>query len=182
MMFVQVLASSALPAVILFSLWRSPSSRSINRQLLARMAGPCSKNRVSHFPRRLHHIGSGEMRRITHDAIIEQLFVARGWSDFSKLRIVKVERYGACANGRSGHFGAHLQSDSLIGLDVHDEQVSAERGTFRAAKKRERRTLEPDHDLAHALGESFAGAQIEWHACPAPVVHPQLGSGKGLDR
>ena len=75
------------------------------------------------------------MRCVADDAIIEQLFVARGGRNVSKLGIVKVERYGPRANGWSWHLGTHLQGDSLIRLDVHDEQVSAKRGTFCAAKK-----------------------------------------------
>ena len=52
----------------------------------------------------------------------------------------------------------------------------------RVAEEHERRALELDRDLGDALGQALAGAQVEGHVGPAPVVDQQLQRDERLGR
>ena len=68
-----------------------------------------------------------------------------------------------------GHLGREAQQDPLVGLDAQREQVRlGRRGAL--AEEHQRRQLELDRDLGGAAGEALAGAQVERHVGPAPVL------------
>src|SRR2546428_826522 len=71
------------------------------------------------------------------------------------------------------------ERDALVGLDPDHQRVRLH--TRRApAKDHVRRAVEADRDLAHALREALARAQIERHSRPPPVVHEEPERGVGL--
>ncbi len=48
------------------------------------------------------------------------------------------------------------------------------------AEQHKRRTLELDRNFGGALGQGFAGAQVEWHIRPAPIIDEQFHRDEGL--
>jgi len=79
---------------------------------------------------------------------------------------------------RTGHLRGHRQRDTLVGLDADHELVGIDAVRRVAVKDHVRRAMESDGDLAHPLGQALAGAQVEGHAGPAPVVDNELAGNK----
>ena len=67
-----------------------------------------------------------------------------------------------------------------VGSIADDQEILRQPVHRRVAEHRERRLLELDRDLGALDAERLAGAQVERHAGPAPVVDGQLQRGIGL--
>ena len=83
-------------------------------------------------------------------------------------------------SSESGQLGAERQRHALVGLDPEDEEVGLGEVLRIAPEHEVRRALELHGDLARPLGQALAGAQIEGHARPPPVVHGELERGVRL--
>src|SRR6202007_3319081 len=59
-------------------------------------------------------------------------------------------------------------------LDAHREDIWLQALRPRPMEQQVGWSLEVDRDLRDALGEPLAGAQVEGHASPAPVLDQQL--------
>ena len=66
-----------------------------------------------------------------------------------------------------------------FGLDADDQPVGLAPCAL-ARKDRVRHPAELDDDLGGAFGQALAGAQVEGHAGPAPVVDVEGGGGVGI--
>ena len=76
----------------------------------------------------------------------------------------------------SGTLASKLQVDALVGLDAQRQHVGRRTACPAAGEHQVRRALELDDDLAGLCGQRLAGAQVERHALPAPVVDVQLAA------
>ena len=77
---------------------------------------------------------------------------------------------------RAGTLGGELERDAFVRLDAQDHPVGIHPLDMRAAKQRVGRLMEADGDLGPAALQVFAGAQVERHAGPAPIVDLQLAA------
>ena len=65
-------------------------------------------------------------------------------------------------------------------LHADDQAIGLRQRWCGLAKQRERRVAELDGDLRFAHRQALAGADVEGHARPAPVVHQELHGHIGL--
>ena len=86
------------------------------------------------------------------------------------LAVAKVEADRQELQVRPGHLRGHRQRDALVRLDADHELVGIDTASRVAVEDHVRGAVEADRDLAHALRHPLAGAQIEGHTGPAPVV------------
>ena len=79
-----------------------------------------------------------------------------------------------------------MQRRTFIGLDAQHQKILRQAFDRHIAKQRERRAAESDGDFGLARAERLAGAQIERHAGPAPIIdrkpHGDIGFGHALRR
>ena len=109
-------------------------------------------------------------RGIAGHAIAQETLVAGAVFGAEIGAVVEVHVHETKLHYGAGNFCAEAQRDAFIGLNVNDQAIGFEILHRGVAKKNERRAAELDDDLGHALREAFAGAKVEGHAGPAPVV------------
>src|SRR6185312_1381249 len=98
------------------------------------------------------------------------------------LGVAEVHVNGADVHALAGHLGAETESNALVRLDAHGDDVRLDVAGLAvlALEEEQRRLLELDGDLGDALGEALARADIEGDAGPAPVLDLEAQSGVGL--
>src|SRR3546814_1015928 len=74
--------------------------------------------------------------------------------------------------------GHHVETQTFVGLQADDEAID----WFAAGglQDRVRHAAKVDDDLCKALLHALAGAQVEWHAGPAPVIEFGLDRDEGF--
>ena len=156
----------------------------IDRQRRRAILRPGVEHRLHHAPAGLDVVGALEQRRIADHAVIDQRLVAGARRGLEIVLVVELHLDAADLHARSRDLGAEAQGHALVGLDVQDQIVRRQALDRRVAEQRERRLLELDGDLGAPLGKRLAGAQIERHAGPAPIVdhqlHRDVGFGRGV--
>src|SRR3546814_9589961 len=75
----------------------------------------------------------------------------------------------------------HEQTDIFVGLEANDQLVGLQ-GAAALGEHRMRHRLELDEDFGLPRGQALAGAQVEGHALPAPIVDMRLHRDEGLGR
>src|SRR3546814_10422259 len=73
----------------------------------------------------------------------------------------------------------HEQTDIFVGLEANDQLVGLQ-GAAALGEHRMRHRLELDEDFGLPRGQALAGAQVEGHALPAPIVDMRLHRDEGL--
>src|SRR3546814_17093736 len=73
----------------------------------------------------------------------------------------------------------HEQTDIFVGLEANDQLVGLQ-GAAALGAHRMRHRLELDEDFGLPRGQALAGAQVEGHALPAPIVDIRLPRHAGL--
>src|SRR5262249_25081028 len=98
------------------------------------------------------------------------------------LSIVEFHGNAFHAYAGSRNFGAEPQGYALFWLDQYAHVVRGQPLHRCVAEKSEGGLLELDHHLATTRRKRLAGAQIERHPCPTPVIDHELEGEEGLGR
>ena len=86
----------------------------------------------------------------------------------------------AQTGGVPGLLHLDLEIEPLVGLEVQVQDIGAGHALVaHPVVEADGRGAEADGYLSAALGHGLAGAQVEGHALPAPVVHEEGGGGVG---
>src|SRR5207253_8316108 len=87
---------------------------------------------------------------------------------------------GVLADHRfSGDLDPYRRGDENLGAQAEAEIVGFARTEF--IEDSAGWTLQVDRNFGRRDRQPFAGADIEWHACPAPIVDVQSQRSEGLD-
>src|SRR5712691_1301259 len=156
---------------------RSPTPRSILRHRGGPGRAPHIEDGVHKRPGCLDAVAAIEQRRIAAQTIVyeRRISAARGLAE--TFAIAEIHGDVPDAHFRSRPLGSKGHCDPFIGLDVKYDAVGF---NFALAKNDVRRAPELDYDLRGALGQTFAGSQVERNTRPAPVVDQQPAGDKGL--
>ena len=128
---------------------------------------------VDHGPTGFHHVLPGVERGVADDDVEQQRFVSRGRAFAEAGTVIEVHGDGPQLHARAGTLGEKLERNAFFRLDAQDQQIGRGCVVPSPSKMCQRRGVELDGDLGDALGQALAGAQIERHAGPAPVVHEE---------
>src|SRR5580704_11408426 len=120
-------------------------------------------------------------RGISNHAIVQQLFVSGSRRPLAKLRVVEIEMYGVGGKRRAGYFSSHLKRDPFFRLNIKDQPVWGDHLVLVGPKQRQRRGLEPNHNLRHSFSQPFPRSQIERHTRPTPIVDHQFNRRVSLN-
>ena len=131
---------------------RTPFAGRIVREIDRRMSRPAIDDRLGGLPGRIDHISPVKKRGVSDHAIIKKLFVACCRGDVTKLVVIKIHFYPASPDGRPWNFSPNLKTDRLLGLDMKDQSVGADRVSFIGVKNIERRAFEVNHDFRAVFG------------------------------
>jgi hypothetical protein len=133
------------------------------------------EQRVNDAPGLLDIVFAGEQRpvprhRIGQHALVGVLLVRAGVAARQELGGIALSRF-------LGIHDVHADGNLVLGTDLKAKVIR--RGLV---VKDRRRALEPRHDLRAGHGERLAGADVERHALPAPVIdgHAHRREGLGL--
>ena len=88
--------------------------------------------------------------------------------------IAGVEPGGLGAQFKAGFLHLHFHADTIVRLQVHQNPVGLELLDLGFAKQLLRRVFEADRHHGVALLHALAGAQVERHIAPAPVIDEQF--------
>ena len=83
----------------------------------------------------------------------------------------------------AGHLRQHRERDVLFGLNADDQLVGLDRrsgSTAIGVENRVRHIGKPHYNFGHAFGQAFAGAKVEGHALPSPIVDLCLDRDEGF--
>src|SRR2546425_11711409 len=132
-------------------------------------------------PRLLDPVARRIERRVAMDGVEQEPLVRLGRLAAEDLAVTEVEPHGAESQVGPGRLRGDRERHALVGLDPDHQRVRLD-ARRAPTEDQVRRVVEPDRDLAHALREALARAQVERHARPPPVVHeePERGVGLGL--
>src|SRR3954468_11894052 len=143
------------------------------------------QQRLRDLPEALDRLRAAEQRPVAHHHVVDQALVG-------------VQRLAGAAEGvgvaeahvrlpeldpRAGDLGEEGGGDAAGVAELEGEVVVAEGLGDLVAVEREhppRRLLVGDRQQVTALGQALAGAQVEGHALPAPVVDKGLDRDEGL--
>ena len=125
-------------------------------------------------------VGALEQRGIADHAVVEQRLVAGAGHALESVLVAELHVDAVDLHRRARDLDAEAQGHALLGLDVQGEVVGRQALDRRVAEQGERRLLELDGDLGAPPRQRLAGAQVERHAGPAPVVDPELHGDEGL--
>ena len=144
----------------------------MHRQLPGRVLNQLQQRRVK-APGGLHLVAAGIEGGIAEHGVGQQPHIALvGW--LAEAVVVgkgHVNGAAAHARARSLHFKAEFSP--LIGLNAQDQLVDGG-GAAGGIEQVHRCLPKGEHHLADPLWQPLAGAQIEGHPLPAPVVDEQL--------
>src|SRR5215831_2431549 len=160
---------------------RALAAGGIVGEVLGRVARPVVEDGLHGPPARLDVVGTLEEGGIADHAVVEQRLVAGGGRRIEIGLVGEVHADVAEIHGEAGPLGGELQRNAFVRLDAQDHPVGIHLVDMRAAEQGVRRLVEADRDLGLALLQVLAGAQVERHARPAPVVDVQLPRHIGLD-
>src|SRR5205085_6875567 len=155
----------------LVSFFGSPGTGCIVGKIARRQRPPDVENRINDGPSRLHHICALEESLVAHDAIIEKDFVSGIRSGAEVVAVIEIHLHGANAHLCSRHLSAKAHGDAFIGSNVNHKLVGFELAYRSIAEKHEWSALELDCYLSMTRSHTLAGAQVEWHTRPAPVIN-----------
>ena len=147
---------------------------------------PGGADAVDPRPLRLDLVAADEQGRVALDQVEQQPLIGDPPAVFAEgIGEADIERDLAqphALRGRGpGVLAIRMQADRLFRLEADDQLVRPGRRAARG-EDRIRHVLELDEDLGVALGHALAGAQVEGHALPAPIVDVRLQRDEGLGR
>src|SRR6185437_6386362 len=134
-----------------------------------REVGPGVGDRVDPAPGPLHLVAPHEQRLVAGEDVEQQPLVGDPPAPAVGQRQAERQRLQPVA-GNARAAVHEQQRDVLVGLQVDNQPVGGDVLLGALAEDQVRQRLELDDDLGSALGQPLAGAQVEGHARPAPVV------------
>ena len=147
------------------------------------MLGPAGPDRIDPVPLRFDFIAPHEQRLITLDQIEQQPLIGDPLGRAGEgIGHPDVERNAAQADPfavQPGQLGHQRQADVFLGLDPDHQPVRLGTRAL-AGKDRMRDLAELDDDFGLAGGHPLAGAQVERHALPAPIIEMRLDRHESL--
>ena len=167
------------------------SSASFGPQRAGRVVGevarrerlPDVEDRRHDAPARLHHVAAVEERRVAESCsrrAASRSRCAAGCRSSPRSRSPSSPcRAASSGPGTLASKRSEMPSSGWMWIT---SRLGFSCSTGRVAEEHERRALELDRDLGDALRQALAGAQVERHAGPAPVVDEQLERHEGLGR
>src|ERR1700722_7651670 len=96
-----------------------------------------------------------EQTGVTDHAVVEQFLITGSRLPISELIVIKLQTNRPRANGRTRNFGAYLEGNSFLGLDVENHVIRCNRIRFVDGKKRQRRRLKSNDDAGGPLRHSL---------------------------
>ncbi|MNM75960.1 hypothetical protein D3C81_877630 [compost metagenome] len=131
-------------------------------------------------PAVLDVVGALEQRLVAGQAIVDQRLVARGRLHLEKVLVGKTQLDVLHGQGRARALGLQVEPHAFVGLDLDLQVVGLEPLDLGVTKLGIGRWLEADGNLGIAHAHALAGAQVERHADPAPVVDHHLERDEGF--
>src|ERR1700687_1923755 len=141
---------------------------------------PDVNDRLDHAPAGFNHVRTLEEGGIAGHAIAEQALVTSAVFGAEIGAVVEIHIHEAELHDRAGNFCAEAERDAFVGLDVDDQAIRLQIFNRGVAEENERSATELNDDFGGAPLEALAGAEIERHAGPAPVVNLQLHGDEGF--
>ena len=142
--------------------------------------GPVVEDRVEDLPGPLDLRVPREQRRVAEQHVEDQPLVGLGAGLGERAAVGEVHVHVADLHRGARHLGAEADRHALVGLDPDHQRVVGELLGRGLAERQVRRPLEHHRDLGDPAAEPLAGAQVERHPGPAPVVHVQGHRGVRL--
>src|SRR5579883_2183705 len=165
-------AASVAPDKFIGGLW-PPRAGFVCQDAFARLVLPFVQNALDETPRGLDFIAAREQRLIADHAIEQQTFVGfrLGAGEGRAVEEIHVDGANLHFDFRPRHFGRELERDAFVRLDTQYKDVRFNLAVRLALLEENKRwLLERDGDFRDALGQMFAGTQVEGNVGPAPVV------------
>src|SRR5580700_728713 len=129
---------------------------------------PDFQDRRHYLPRSFHRIPPCEKRLITLHRIAEQALVRGRRVHAEAASVTKIHVDAADVLLWPGNLGFEAHRDSLVGLDLDDQDVWLNL-IGRLAVETVRNRFKGYGDFGNFAGQALSGTQIEWDAAPAPV-------------
>src|SRR5579885_1839373 len=137
---------------------------------------------VDDLPGSLDLVAANEKRGVALHGVGDQAFVSFRRFDAEGAAVVEIHiDRGEVAFG-PWNLGAEANGDALIWLDADDNEVGFQPLRVRWPVEQVGDALELDGDFGAASRETFAVAQVEGDASPAPVLNEEFEGDVGLRR
>src|SRR5215510_5633004 len=149
-------------------------------EIISRSACPGIEDPLYGAPSRLDRIGPLEQGGVAYETIVDQRLVADRRQRREIVPVGKVHFDAVDFDLGAGALGAKTERQPFIRLDAQRQDVRGQSLDRGVAKEGVGRLTKLHRDLGVAGREVLAGAEIEWHAGPAPVVDAELERGIGF--
>src|SRR6185437_700583 len=159
---------------------RAPTPGVVVGELAGRKRLPYVKDGIYHGPSGFHHVCTLKESLIPHNSVVEENLIPGIGVGAEIIGELEIHLHGADFHLRAGHLGSEAQRDSFVRRHVHHNLIRFKRADRRIAKEHQRSTLELDGHFSMPRSHPFAGADIEWYACPAPVIDQEPQGHEGL--
>src|SRR5580704_16669516 len=172
--FFQAVPTAMIPTDQFLGLDRSVTAGSVvwksgNRELRPRLF-----NRGDDAPLGLYLVAASKEGCISTHRIEQKRLVGR-WTLGTEHGLVgKVRIHGERAHLVARPLGIEGDSDSLVGLNAQGDDIRPKLLVRRARKESLRRAFEVHANFGELACQTLAGANVERHAGPAPVIDIRL--------
>ena len=129
------------------------------------------------LPRLFDRIAPHEERLVADDHVVEQSLVRFR----RRSHVMEIDFDLLQLGRRPGHLRHDMQREALVRLNPYREHVGRQRCAWICVIQNSGHVVEVDRNLARALGHPLAGAQVERHSRPSPVVDPASQRDESLD-
>src|SRR6266571_2820424 len=135
---------------------------------------PDVQHRHRDVPRRLDDVVTLEQRSIANHRVVQERLVACARFGPEEVIVVKIHTHRLETYRRARNFRFQSPRDALLRLDMEHQSVRLKLHGTGMLEQHMRRLPKLNRHFGQALGHGLAGAQVEWHASPAPVLDKQL--------